>query len=146
MEEPTYDIRADVRLNRFALELEAERQASLMAHYGGELAEAKNARDKCRIELDVLKAEKANHYRQSLAKATVDAVKDAVTADLEVTAKEREFADCTRLVDLTYATLNAIEQKKGMIETLSKLYLANYYTKPNEPTNHGTTLNQSMNG
>ena len=143
--EETHDIRLDTKLNRFALELEAERQTSLVAHWGEVLANAKQERDKAELDLDVLKAQKGNHYRATLAKATADAVKDAVQSDPEVIQAQQNWNDAQHLVDITYSAVNAIDQKKSMIETLAKLYLSNYYNKPNDKQTQGTTLNQSMN-
>lgn len=139
------NIAVDAKLNRFALELEAERQASLVAIWGTKLADAKKDRDGKALELKILTAQKGTHFRETLAKATVAAVDDAVISDLEVQAASKLLNEAEYQVSLLYAAVNAIDQKKGMIETLSKLYLSNYYSKPNDMPNSGTNLNASLN-
>lgn len=139
------DIAKDARINRFALELEAERQPSLMAEWGERLANAKKDRDNKEINLKTVMAEKGNHFRETLAKATADAVKDSVLASPEVQTAQRELVEADYLVSMLYSAVNAIEQKKGMIEALQKLYLGNYFSKPNDRSTTGTNFNESLN-
>jgi hypothetical protein len=145
---PERDAGADIKLNRFGLELEAERMAELSAYWGAQLADAKKERDFLDMAYDIAKAERAKWYRDNLAKATVDAIKDQVQCDPEVISARTKFMDAEHHVALLYATVDALDKKKSMIETLSKLYLGQYYTKDvasQGHTNHGNMLNQAMN-
>ena len=145
---PERDAGADIKLNRFGLELEAERMAELSAYWGAQLADARKECDTLDMLLDIAKADRAKWYRDNLAKATADAVKDQVQSDPIIREAQSKFIDAKHHVALLNATVDALDKKKSMIETLSKLYLGQYYTKDvvsQGQQNHGNMLNQAMN-
>ena len=141
------DANADIRLNRYSLDTEAEQQAMLSAYWGAQLADAKKARDYLATELKCLRGEKYGILKNSAVKYTADQISAELDCDKAVVVKTNELADAEHLVSLLYATSNALDQKKSMIDTLAKLYLSNYYTKATpggEPTQN-QRFNQQLN-
>jgi len=133
LELETRDAGKDTRLNRFMLDTEAEQLSSIAAYWGVQLADAKKARDYLATELKCLRGEKYAYYKGADsplgAKSTGDQVAAAIDCDTQVVTKSNELSDVEHLVSMLYSTVDAVDKKKGMIDTLTKLYLANYYTK-----------------
>lgn len=145
--EETRDANRDIRLNRYSLDTEAEQQAMLSAYWGAQLADAKKVRDYIATELKCLRGEKYGLLKNSAVKYTADQITAELDCNKEVVAKTNELADAEHLVSMLYATTNALDQKKSMIDTLAKLYLSNYYTKQtmgSEPT-QSNRFNQQLN-
>ena len=141
------DANADIRLNRYSLDTEAEQQAMLSAYWGAQLADAKKTRDYIATELKCLRGEKYGILKNSAVKYTADQITAELDCDKQVVAKTHELADAEHHVSLLYATSNALDQKKSMIDTLAKLYLSNYFTNATQggmPT-QAQRFNQQLN-
>lgn len=133
MELETRDAGKDTKISRFMLDTEAEQLSSIAAYWGAQLADAKKSRDYLATELKCLRGEKYAYYKGAAsplgAKPTGDQVAATIDCDSQIVAKSNELSDAEYLVSMLYSTVDAIDKKKGMIDTLTKLYLANYYTK-----------------
>ena len=142
------NLAVDLKLNKYALDSEAENQPSTYHYWSEQLTEAKKARDTQKSILSILKAEKGAHFRMTLDKATAQAVEDAITMDEDVQTEESVLRDCEAKVSTLYSTVSALEQKKSMIDNLTKLYLGQYFSTPPQgiSQNASSNLNHSHAG
>ena len=143
------NFKSDIRLDRFELEVEAERQSTIYQYWSDILANAKRDKDTASNELEQLKAEKALHYRLNskemknndgdtiTLKVTEPTVAAMVDTDPDIIAKKEELAQLKYRVSKLEGRLTALDHKKRMIDNLRHLYISGYYSKPGNIDNTG---------
>ena len=123
----------DVALNRFQLDVESEKQPSLMQHYAELLAEAKALRDEAKNKLDFVIASRDLYYRANPMegiKPTEVSIASMVTTDDDVVhAKNREQQARERVYFLESAVAT-IEDRKSELRNLTSLWIGGYYALP----------------
>lgn len=121
----------DVELDKFDLDTESAKQSSIYLHWSQELAKARRKRDQAKLDLKVRRAELATSYRAtSDKKPTNDQVTDYLDSHKEVVTLERELLAADFDYNELEGACTALEQKKSMLELLTKLQLNNYFSRP----------------
>lgn len=150
MSEFVRDFTKDSQLDKYALDVAAAEQAGVYMYWSEQMALARREEDACALEVKIARAESAQHIRETATKITEAGVLEAVTKDPKVQEAERKHSGATHKRSLAEASVRAMEQRKSMIEVLSRLWVAGYYGDPTK--DRGTelaqrsrsTLNESM--
>jgi len=123
----------DVKLDRFKLDIAAEQQASLMGHYGSQVATAQKERDEAENRLELRSGELWIELKSELVNGkapTVDDLKAMVAKHPEISKLKQDLADAGYNLKLAQAQERAIGANKDMVETLQRLHGAQYYATP----------------
>lgn len=138
IEMPERDFRDDIQLDKHSLHVAAERQPEAVQYWTRKLADLK--RDKNLADRKA-KQERAKALirmrRESLAlPKDVRPIKDDLVAmvddDLIVQAMDMAVIDAQHKVDVIDGVVNALDQKKRMIDVESRLFVAGYWARPTE--------------
>lgn len=121
----------DVSLDRYDLDNEAERQSSLYLHWSQKVAKARRDRDRAKLDYESRRAELGVTIRASAEKKlTNDQVTDQLDAHLELRQLRKDWIEADYEYNELEGACTALEQKKSMIELLTKLQLNNYFSRP----------------
>lgn len=130
------DLEADINLDRYHLEQEAERQSCAVLYWQTKFSEAQREYDDAKNECDVLEARLELDIRANAAasgeKVTEGIVRARVTAHPDLVAKNQEVAKLREQVATLMGVTKALDHKKSQIETLRALWIAGYYADPNK--------------
>lgn len=133
------DFQKDLKINKNRLDEELMAQAQKMMRYSSEHAQAQYDRDRAKQALDVTKANLIQSIRaEALAKGekmgaggVTDAVVDARLRSsptyIEIQGKLNE---AELKVNIVFGAVMAFQARKGMLESLVKLFLAGYWSEP----------------
>ena len=131
----------DLKLSRFHLETAAEDQPSLQRHYGDSVAEKQKARDEAENRLDLRSGELWIELKSETVNGkapTVDDLKAMVAKHPEITDLKQKLSEASYDLKLAQSAERAIQDKKSMIETETRLYTAGYFSTPNGTGNAGS--------
>lgn len=126
----------DFSICRFNLELEAERNSSLMRKYGKKLTIVSGQVKDAKRKLDFIETEQAENIRNNPKNYGLkDKVTDKVAYGLAKNEPEyvehfNKFIRLSRLEEDYKNAVKTCEQRGMMIGILAKLWLNNYYSKP----------------
>lgn len=134
------DLASDSRIDRYALERAAEEQANIYSFWAKEAAEAKRVEEGIENKLRLAKADEAVTIRASGEKVTEAGIVEKITRAPAIRAVEDELLEARKKRNLAEAAVRAMDHRKSMIETLSRLWVAGYYGDPTK--NRGTELTQ----
>lgn len=137
------DFEEDVKLNRFKLDEEAQKNPSLVQFYGEQLAEAKTIRDKAYNAVKLIEAQKELDYRanppdgikitESVISALVEADKDVIKIkEAEQKAKEKVY--------FIESAVSALDDRRSEIKNLTQLWIAGYYSVPGVSQDNGGAM------
>lgn len=130
----TYDLVADSKLDKYALDIEAERQAELMTKWLSLLHQAQRLLTKETEALEYVEAElriaaKKNGI-EGIAKVTDATVDSWITMHpkrvLAMEAKNKAYSNMQYLNNAR----SVLDHKRDMIKVLDHLLVAGYYAKP----------------
>lgn len=131
------DLTEDLKLSRFHLETAAEDQPSLQRYYGDQVAEKQKARDKVDNRLELRSGELRIELKSELINGkapTADDLTAMVAKHLEIVVLKDQLADAAYELKLAQSAERAIQDKKSMVETETRLYVAGYFSTPNSGT------------
>jgi hypothetical protein len=134
----TNNIEELVKLDRYALDVEASQSAANLQTYSAELATAKATKDMADSELDIIIAETSLKVRGSdplnygISKFTEDSIKAIVETDKEVLTAKKNLLDAKERVYLFESSVNALNDKSGQIKNLVSLWIGGYYAEPSD--------------
>lgn len=138
MENNDLDLARDVRLSKDTLDTAAEMQADLYWQYSKEFSFADEVVRSAKNRVKFVRAEEELNIRQNKAsyaasgiKLTEASVASLVETNSDVQAAERAYIEATRKLNEWKGALLALQQKKSMIETLTKQWAGDYFAKPN---------------
>ena len=119
------------KLDRHFLE-----QPKLVIVYGLKLAEARDAMDRAKANLEVSRAEAEQEILKDpeefgLVKTTVDAIKSAVERHDEVRMAVERHQRRRHEVEVLQAMMTALEHRKRTLEALVQLHGQQYFSSPN---------------
>ena len=128
----------DMKIDESSLDLECLDQSSLMMEYGELLAAAKQKRDKAKEAMDVVRSEidlevRKDPGKYGLEKATESAIQNTVTKQASYQEAVSDYLDSKHEADILSGAVNAIEQRKSMLEALVKLHGQQYFAGPRVP-------------
>lgn len=125
----------DFTIDRFHLEVEADKQSELMEHYGRKLAYYSALEKEAKRKLEYVQAECAeiirNNPKQYGLEKTTDTVVYRIALNEPDYVREHDGYREILQMKLTYeAAVKALAQKGSMIKELVKLWLNDYYSEP----------------
>jgi hypothetical protein len=124
----------DLRIDKNALELEWEKQASIYFYWAQKEAEALEARDRANQRLNVVQAEMDSAIRSDPSKyglgdkVTETAIKNLVTNSKEYRAAETDVIEKNKTARILGAAVVAFDHKKRGLTKLSDLWLGSYWS------------------
>jgi hypothetical protein len=125
-----------VELDRFALDVEAERSAANLQTVGQLCAEAKTAKDVADLELKRVRASaeldirKSPPSRYGLEKFTEGSIAALVEVDKGVVEKGNDLLRTKETHSRLEAAVSALSDKSSRIKDLTALWIGGYYAEP----------------
>jgi len=128
----------DVKIDDSALDIECADQASLFLKYAKHAAEARRTLDDVKQSLDITKAEIDKQIREDpekfgIAKVTEGSIQSAILTDKTYAKAYKTFSDAKFEADMAQNAVQAMNTKKDMLETLTKLHGQSYFAGPRVP-------------
>ena len=126
----------DLIVDKLRLDDECEVQASLYYHWAQELAAAKEEANQADDRVKALLAQKSLLYLRnppSDIKVT-EAVFDALlNDDSDIRIAREDVTRTSHKVDTIWAMINALDNRKSMLDNLVKLQVSSYYNTESNP-------------
>jgi len=129
----------DIGFNRFALDVEWQRQVDLVSFYSVRQADSKKELDEAKERLEIVIANVARDMRASPAdyglgiKASETAIKTALpTVESHMDAR-REVRECQYRVDLLAGKMRGLSERGNGLGDNVRLHLAGYFAQPSLP-------------
>ncbi len=128
------DFEVDVKINKYKLEDENEKQPSLYQYWSELLAQAKSEKDAAEDNLDLVLARRELSIRDDAAEANEKVTEAIIKARVEKddrvqTAKTKLREAKSNVYDLE-AAVKALEHRKESLSNLTQLWGKGYYAKP----------------
>ena len=132
------DYEKDLKIDDASLDLECLDQASLFMKYAKISAEAKRNLEETKQILDIKKAEidksiRENPDKYKIEKVTEGSIQSAILSDLYYQNTYQDVIDAKYEADMAQNAVNAMIQRKDMLEQLIKLHGQSYFAGPNVP-------------
>ena len=120
------------------LDIEAVQQAELFFKYAEQAVKAKSKAEKLKFKLEVTEANlsldcRANPEDFGLVKPTENAIASAIKSNDKYIKLHNEYLDACEEYSMCDKMVNALEQKKRMIEVLVTLHGQQYFAGPSVP-------------
>lgn len=128
------DVAEDIRLDKYALDDEAEMTPSILQYWGELNAEARIELDKAEGQLKTLKAMKDIYYRRNPPqdlKTTETVFANLVETDEEVIKAKEKVYEWTEKYYKYYAIVDALHDKSNRVHDLIGLWEKGYYSSKN---------------
>ena len=141
------DFKADSEIDKNHLEDESVMQPQLYGFYAMQLADAKNELDVAKTNLEATIARRSAYYYNNPVdgiKTTADGMKVMVGNDTEIQEAQDVVDKKQAAVNVLYAQVNTLEQRKSCLDNLVKLSLARYYNESETDTSGQTRLKDTM--
>ncbi len=128
----------DIKIDETALDVECLEQPRLMMQYGQLVAEKERQLAKAKTNMEVVKAELDKDIRSDPAAYDIPKITETVVAGVIYLSPEYQDAEKT-VREATYewkvakAAVEAIQQKKDMLEALIRLHGQQYFAGPKIP-------------
>jgi hypothetical protein len=128
----------DIKIDETALDVECLEQPRLMMQYGQLVAEKEKELAKTKTNMEVVKADLDRDIRSDPAAYEIQKITETVVAGVIVLSPEYKEAE-ERVREATYewkvakAAVEAIQQKKDMLEALIRLHGQQYFAGPKIP-------------
>jgi hypothetical protein len=127
----------DVKINKYKLEIECEKQASDYFHWAEKLADAKTKLNETKDAYTLISAKKEmeirsdweNKYLDKYGKQTENGIKSVLIMETE-TARE-DIRDAQSDVDHLIAAVSAMDHRKAELDNLTTLLVKGFYAAPN---------------
>lgn len=130
----TYDLLDDAKINKFAIDVEAERQGELMVKWLGVLHQAQVILNKRQEDLEYVEAE----LRIEVKRNGIDGIQKITDATAEswvithprrkaaIEAKNKAYSDFQYLQNAR----TVMDHRRDMIKVLDHLYVSGYFARP----------------
>ena len=141
------DFKADSEIDKSNLQDECQLQVVMYGFYAMQLADAKNELDVAKTNLEATIARRSAYYYNNPVdgiKTTADGMKVMVGNDTEIQEAQDVVDKKQAAVNVLYAQVNTVEQRKGCLDNLVKLSLARYYNESETDTSGQTRLKDTM--
>jgi hypothetical protein len=140
----------DLEIDKFALDKEWEKQASLYCEWGEKEVEAQFNKDKLKEQLDLTRAEVDGEIRKSAARSNIKITEAAISAEIlksrDYQKANNDYLEAIRDAKIFGIAKEAFEHKKKALEKLTDLFLAGYWAEPKQVTkdNHTKMLERRL--
>jgi hypothetical protein len=124
------DFKDDVEINKLHLDGECEVQAAMYYHYSSQLSDARAEQDRAKMQMEYTLGKREIAIRSNPPdgiKVTEAVISALVASDTEVNTVKEAYAVATKTVSALYSAVNALEQRKSMLDNLVKLQVSSYY-------------------
>ncbi len=128
----------DRQLDPNALDVECLQQADLFFKWAERAVEAKGKADRCKLRMEVIEAKLGRRCREKpeqfgLARVTELGVQSAVKCHKSYTNAYRKWIRARETAQLLDKAVEAMEQRKRMLEVLITLHGQQYFAGPSVP-------------
>jgi hypothetical protein len=141
----TRDFESDVKFNKYKLEDECEKHASVYWYWADKLAKAKNNLGDSEDALKLVTSQVDSYYRENWTanenewgKKTDTAVAGRVNADEKVRSAKNEFMNYQHEVNTLIAAVSAMEHRRDMLKCEKELLIGGFYASPDMAKKEGT--------
>jgi hypothetical protein len=140
----------DLEINKFALDKEWEKQASLFCEWGEKEVEAQFNKDKLKEQLDIIRAELDGQIRSNAIleglKITEVAISSEILKNKKYQKANNDYLEAIKEAKILGVAKDAFDHKKKALEKLTDLFLAGYWAEPKEVTkdNHTKMLERRL--
>ena len=141
MSDEEQDFRDDLRINKFKLEEECEKQPSLYGYWANELSDIRAEKDQAEDKLDLLEANVELNYRTNPPegmKVTEATIKSMVESNAEIQKQKEIVRDKKSKLYHFETAVKALEQKKSSLDNLVTLFVKGFYSQPDGKRRSGT--------
>lgn len=127
----------DIKINKYKLEEECEKQASIYFYWAEKLAEAKTRLDEAVDKSKLISAQSEmairknwdDKYSNKYGKQTENGIKAVLEIEMEVS--RQNIRDAQSEVNILQASVNALEHRKYELDNLTTLLVKGFYAAPN---------------
>jgi hypothetical protein len=129
-----------VALDRYALDIEAEKSAASLQTYGQMHAQARADKDTAEAEMKRVSAEvelevrKTDPHEFGLDKFTESSIAAVVGASREVDDVVKKLVEAKKKVYELEAAVSALNDKSSQIKNLVSLWIGGYFAEPTKKT------------
>lgn len=133
------DYEKDLKIDRYNLELEWERQPQLYVKWAENHADAILERDRKKESLDLLKAELymeivKKHLEKGDKKPTESMIANLILQHKDFKVASERYLEFKRDAEYLAGAKEGMQHKKTALEHLSRLFINSYYAEPNIPS------------
>jgi hypothetical protein len=125
----------DIRIDESSLDMECLNQASLMMKYSRLQAKLEKEEDLAKETLELVKADLDKNIRLNpevyeIEKVTEGAIKSVILSNKRYKTANQRYIDAKYENNVAKGAVKAFEQRKNMLETLSRLHGQQYFAGP----------------
>lgn len=127
----------DVKINKYKLEEECEKQAGLYFYWAEKLADARSSLNEEKDKLDFILAEMDTHIRIHWdeeypgMKSTETSIKSALEQHPKIQKQKEIMQQFQREVNTLFAAESAMNHRKSELDNLVTLLVKGFYAAPN---------------
>jgi hypothetical protein len=138
------DFAEDVKVNKYKLEIECEKQASTYFYWANELADAKTRLNEAEDALKLIYATAdlatRHNWNESLnGKSTESSIKSVIETSKDVLQGKEDVRDAQSAVNTLFAAVGALDHRKSELDNLVTLLVKGFYAAPNGGKREGPT-------
>jgi predicted AAA+ superfamily ATPase len=130
-----HNFEEEVKINKYKLEDECERQASTYLYWATKNADAKSALneadDALKLVISGCDLSTRNNWKDSWGKQTENSIKAVVESNEQVLLAKKKVSDCQREVNTLTAAVSAFEHRRDELKNLTGLLIGGFYSAPN---------------
>ncbi len=130
-----HNFEEEIKINKYKLEDECEKQASTYLYWATKNADAKSslneADDALKLVLAQIDLSTRNNWDESWGKQTENSIKAVVESNQKVLDAKKKVADCQREVNTLTAAVSAFEHRRDELKNLTSLLIGGFYSAPN---------------
>jgi hypothetical protein len=133
----TRDFESDVKFNKYKLEDECEKHASIYWYWADKLAKAKNNLGDSEDSYKLVSAQADSCYREDWeknekewGKKTETSVAGKVTSDPQVLECKKKISEYQHEVNTLIAAVSAMEHRRDMLKCEKELLIGGFYASP----------------
>jgi len=125
----------EIKINKYKLEDECEKQASTYLYWATKNADAKSALNEADDALKLIVSGRdlstRNNWNESWGKQTENSIKAVVESNNQVLMAKKNLADYQREVNTLSAAVSAFEHRRDELKNLTGLLIGGFYSAPN---------------
>lgn len=130
-----HNFEEEIKINKYKLEDECEKQASTYLYWATKNADAKSDLNEADDALKLIMSNQdmyvRNNWKDSWGKQTEGSIKAAVETSSETIAAKEKLAKCQREVNTLTAAVSAFEHRRDELKNLTGLLIGGFYSAPN---------------
>lgn len=138
-----HDFEADIKINKFQLEIECEQHASTYLYWAKKLANAKSDLGEAEDALKLLTAQTdldvRNNWDERNGKQTENSIKAVVESHASVVSQKASCNAIQREVNMLIAVALVFEHRRDMLKCEKELLIGGFYSAPNGGKREGVT-------